>query len=723
MPFRHHPDPEEKLPDWLKPPEGEPAGAEGHDAHTDEPEEKLPDWLTGSGAEYEEAPGFSGDQEDAEVARQVPEPASTDEEAKEPTEPEWLENLQQSYGEESEETEVLPEEEEHPTDLSSEPGLEPMPDEEPQDWSDWTEEPGKEGEEPGTGESDIELDWAKNLPFAEEGEAEEELPIEDAGDFESAPKEEEPQAADAPSWLDEILGGASKRQEGETPNWLEDLQTEAESLPHASAFDTEGIQWASSGDEDQPEEDKAEQKEIPDEFGEDIFGDPDWLKMVRKDTASLPPLTHPPDSDTFISDLEDEEIGLDSIEIPDWLEDESQEAITSPTPIDKEVEEEEPEIKLAPAELPDWLEALRPSKAPKAEPGKAAAPEIKEEEKSQGPLAGLEDVLPPSIPMFSSEMSASQPAEGLHITPTLRTHVALLKEMASKEGQAILPVKRVIPLPQRIQRWVITAVVFLAAFAPLLLGSSLAAVPALTPAAAAAYQTIEGLPSGAPVLVAVEYQLAYSGEMQAVATALLEHMLTKGLQPVFISSQPTGPGLAERLVKDNLNQHAYISQNSYPSPAYLAGDTAALLNFAIDPRGSLPMPLSGGGSRWDQPPLNSIQTITDFAAVLVVADDPDTARAWIEQVQPSLTAGGRPMILAVSAQAAPLMEPYTQSNPPQVSGLVSGLSGAVSYDTSRGGQFVRQYWDAFTWGANIAVLLVLIGGLYNLGRFWLEKRG
>jgi len=773
MPFDPSSEPEE-LPDWLKPPDDGSAGPGGQAAPDEQPEEQLPDWLTGEmpgsdKEEEEETPdwptgeepetGDEGESPDwleairrrAAEDRQLSDPTPNGDTGEEPIEPEWLNQIRQRQQEEAVAEEPALPAEDQTRDISDEPDLDLPQDEEAQDW-DWLTKTPEEGEdELPASEPEFEMDWVtddlssewkeqegapadagfeepEDLPTIEEPVDEE--PVEPIGEELTAEEPESegpavvgPAGGESPSWLDDILDAGSQHDEIEDSNWLEDLQTEAESLPHASAFSTNGLQWASSMEEEQEKENKAGDENIPDEYEENIFGDPDWLKGVRKDNASLPPLTHAPGSDSFISGLEDEEIDLDSIELPEWLEDESQDEITSPTPLD-EAAEEEPDINLAPADLPDWLEALRPSKGAKTEPAEEAVHEkIEEKAKYSSPLDGLEEVLPPSIPIISPETSTAPIAEGLRVTPTQRAHVSVLQEMVADEGRIAPAERRVIPLTQRIQRWVIALVLLLGASVPLLLGIHIVPTPSLTPSALSAYQTIEALPSGAPVLVAVEYQPAYSGEMQAIATALLEHMLTKGMQPVFISTQPTGPGLTERLVKSNLNQHAYIAQNSYPNLGYLSGDTAALLNFATDPRGSLPLPLAGGASRWDQPPLDTIHTIGDFAAVLVLTDDPDTARSWVEQVQPNMASTGRPLIMAASAQAAPLIDPYTQTTPPQGAGLVSGLSGAVSYDAARGGQFSYQYWDAFTWGMNATVLLALFGGLYNLGRAWMERRG
>ena len=67
--------------------------------------------------------------------------------------------------------------------------------------------------------------------------------------------------------------------------------------------------------------------------------------------------------------------------------------------------------------------------------------------------------------------------------------------------------------------------------------------------------------------------------------------------------------------------------------------------------------------------------------VLVITDDADTARGWIEQVQPKLVdpLSPTPMTMVVSAQAEPLVYPSYLPFPKQVDGLVSGIAGGAYF--------------------------------------------
>jgi hypothetical protein len=117
---------------------------------------------------------------------------------------------------------------------------------------------------------------------------------------------------------------------------------------------------------------------------------------------------------------------------------------------------------------------------------------------------------------------------------------------------------------------------------------------------------------------------------------------------------------------------------------------------------------SAGGSQIDQ-----------FAAVVVLTDSPETARAWIEQVQPALN--GKPLFFVVSAQAAPLVQPYVASG--QVNGMVAGLEDAAMYEqlTQRSGN-ASAFLGAYQTGLIVMAVLILVGGILQWVTSFLKNR-
>jgi hypothetical protein len=239
---------------------------------------------------------------------------------------------------------------------------------------------------------------------------------------------------------------------------------------------------------------------------------------------------------------------------------------------------------------------------------------------------------------------------------------------------------------------------------------------------------VNNLQENSHVLVAFEYQPGLSGEMASASAAVIDHLLNQGAIPVIISTQPTGPGLAEIFLQSTQGQHYLITSGGYVNLGYISGGTAALLNFAADPRAAVPMQGEDGSSLWDQPPLNNIRSIRDFSMVLVITDDPDTARGWIEQVQPLLVDPLDPqrktfLAMVVSAQAEPLIFPYYLTTPKQVDGLVSGVTGGAYYENTINQDILaRKYWDPFSAGLSIAIMIIVFGGGFNLIRSLISSR-
>lgn len=367
----------------------------------------------------------------------------------------------------------------------------------------------------------------------------------------------------------------------------------------------------------------------------------------------------------------------------------------------------ESEEAISPGELPSWLQALRPGGSfPKEDtrsgemlPGAAEA---------AGPLAGLSDVLPaePDLaqigkpPVFSTR---------LDITENQRLHAAALKRLIDEESKPTEDESRRAVGPTRVLNLVMGAALLLSVVFPLLTQSRSVVRPesGLFPEAGNVYDLIDVLPAGAAVLIAFEVQPATFGEITPLASAVLDHLLDRQAALVFISTQPTGPGLAEKLLQDQLGEMPNVATGDYVNLGYLSGGMAALRSFINDPRGAT---LSDSqADAWQN--LESIDQIGDFGLVVVISSGAEEARAWVEQSAGALPGG---LLAVTSQQANPLLRAYLQSDPLTLRGLVSGVQGAALYERMRAREGLGSaYWDAYSFGLGAIVLLILLGGLYG----------
>lgn len=752
MSFDRPSDPENDVPDWLKGLEPEedaadfqaesaevPAWMEDDDAQRsrETSEGEVPDWLEKIREQEKSV------DEDEEV--EPPDTGSLSPEDKKDT-ADWLEKIRVQYARDTGQLE-LPEEysdadttgdymeriqalkqKDQPSDAPSDDdnwlgdmmGEQPEePDADDSGWGMSSEEISAAKTPSGIWEEDETLDkddsagpdWLTGLPTMDS----------ERPSRASSGKTEE-QEDDRPDWLQDKAPVAAPTQEDEpaltpsdeeSPDWLGSISKETPTEPTKGASPISDAAAAEGVDE--------EFTDLPGESGEGSL--PNWLENLKFSPDDSKPGIGA--EDMSIEDYAGEDVSsmlFEAEDLPDWLSAEAPEAVeedipepvTAPPPLPPAEGDED----IAPAELPSWLQAMRPIEAVtasiseeeerRAEPG---------EEERIGPLAGLSDVLPaePHIVQFGSR---SVPVTGFQLSPAQKQYTNILKSMVDAEA-AVPPVaRRQVALPQQVLRWTIALLLMMIVFIGTLADSDLFALPetGMPAEQSAVVSQIESLPQGSRVLLAFEYQPGFTGEMEVAAFAVINHLLMRGASLEVVSTQATGPDIADRFLSTKFNRYPQIAAGQYVNLGYISGGGAGLLNFAANPNAAT------------NP--TTAQNIRDFAMVLVITDDPDLARIWVEQVQPFLdptnSGNGTPLIMVVSAQAEPLVYPFYQSNPRQVTGIISGIVGGAYYEhvvnqVAAEQGTAQDYWFAY----NIALLIavVLIGGisLINLGGAVLRK--
>jgi len=403
-----------------------------------------------------------------------------------------------------------------------------------------------------------------------------------------------------------------------------------------------------------------------------------------------------------------------SMETHDWLSKLNPEQVTEKNAVTTEGQADSGNLEAA--ELPSWVQAMRPVES--VLESKTAAVVENQVTEQTGPLAGLSGVLPskPGLgllrkhPAYSTKLQVST---GQH-----RYATALDRLIAGETNPRTPKTTRV--HSSQLLRWSITVLLFLAIGLPFVFGANKNGVQ-IAPATllgssdqGASSKLIDGLSGNIPVLVVFDYDPALSGELEAVAAPIMDRLLAKGNPLALISTSPTGPILAEHFLQTTplVKEHQYQSGNQYVNLGYLAGGPAGILYFADSPTEAVMVTMDGQPAQWGTGPLQGIQKLSDFAAVIILTENADTGRNWIEQAGPHL--GNSPMLMVVSAQAEPMIRPYFDSG--QLKGLVSGLSDAKIYEQSNQSlgpthQFGLdyQYWDSFSVGMLVAELLIIVG--------------
>lgn len=393
----------------------------------------------------------------------------------------------------------------------------------------------------------------------------------------------------------------------------------------------------------------------------------------------------------FVGDSDSDESG----EIPSWLNDA---LIEESSPEDQEIEE--------PFEIPD--EQLTQKDIQKTPSSLESA----------GPLAGLSGVLS-AEPGVARIRKPGAYSTKIRVTESQQEHVELLQSLLENEGTP-KPLPKKSPISQQhILRWGIAIVLLLAIFWSILFSEEQLALPIYDEGSSEVNRLINQLPENARVLVGFDYEPGLTDELDTTALPVFNHLMNQGALFTFISTSPNGPILAERFIHSGRIENEYINGLDYANLGYIPGGAAGIISFIENPPGTTPYSIDGLAV-WETetgeplPPVVGINQITDYEMIILLVDDPDLARIWIEQLTPYITDPQTltSLVLITSAQLEPVVRPYYESIPQPVNGLVVGLRGGAAYSRLIGGdQLPGKFWDAFGMGTFVAALLILVGGL------------
>lgn len=516
--------------------------------------------------------------------------------------------------------------------------------------------------------------------------------------------------------------------------------------------------------EDLPEE-TAEKAEMPDEL--EAIPDLDWLNQ------SLEPAAEPETSEEYslesldwlkqedgespeqpVAPERDESTTPDAL--PEWIfgseeseteKDISTEIFGAVSASGHEIFSEEiPSSEDEPT--PDWLKGIEESKAP-GKPRSESVPSMEEDQfpewleeiqtaettssekvvdteeidiELSGPLAGYQGVLPGK----DAVMHYTKPplyTSTLQVTEKQRIYSTLFDTMIAEEKKADEKATGKVSVPPQILRLFVGILMIGLVIIALLFDGKAAILPALYPAENVTFfNTVQSLSSpdaSSRILVGLDYEAALSGEVGTAAAAVMQDLMAGNTDLVFVSINPTGPALASDLVaRANQAVPEYSSGDHVINLGYLPGGATALAGFAASPSQAAPGSIDNK-LIWSSGALQGIDSIADFSAVLLLTDNADNARSWIEQIDTA--ARETPFLLVSSAQAAPALQPYVQSG--QLTGMISGLNGAAAYQqlSQNPSDRLSGYWDAYQFGMLLIAVLMILGAVYYSIKYLVVK--
>ena len=363
---------------------------------------------------------------------------------------------------------------------------------------------------------------------------------------------------------------------------------------------------------------------------------------------------------------------------------------------------------IEPGAIPSWVKAMRPVELT---PGDVQAQkEADRRFEDSGPLAGIRGILPGS----DVEFNYSQPSVKENRETSL-TNISLFENILKIETE-----EKKVPIYKRsktsnVVRWIIAVILLLVVVLIQVGGNPPDLLPKNLPEETMTFfRSVSSLSQGANILLVLDYDPAYSGEIEVAANAPISLMMVKQANLFTLSTAPTNLFLADNLLKSVglTNPSAaekYVTREKYQVLGYLPGGQSGMQNLLQDFKGSLPVGLNLEKTI-EMTSLSGIKTLNDFDAVMILTDNPDTARTWVEQVGPSLT---KPAIwMVVSSQVIALVRPYVRSN--QIDGLISGVYGAASFE-----QIIQQpgaaaqIWNGYYTALLLSMVMIIAGGFVN----------
>jgi len=218
-------------------------------------------------------------------------------------------------------------------------------------------------------------------------------------------------------------------------------------------------------------------------------------------------------------------------------------------------------------------------------------------------------------------------------------------------------------------------------------------------------------------LVSFDYSTGTQGEMQPLAEAILGRLRGQGMRVILMSLEPEGATLAQTV----LDQRNEPYGEDVVNLGYMPGQMMAVraltsgqkqlstiadyqqgLTFASDER-----------ANWQD-----VKNMQQVDVIVTLADNPATARWWIEQMQMAAPAdnGEQYLLGATSAVAEPFLQPYRSTG--QLDGLIAGINGAAAIEAGRR-QFgpARQMLDSQSIAHLLIIILIAAGTIAG----WMPK--
>ncbi|MFN3928991.1 MAG: hypothetical protein ACK4OK_05090 [Thermoflexus sp.] len=325
------------------------------------------------------------------------------------------------------------------------------------------------------------------------------------------------------------------------------------------------------------------------------------------------------------------------------------------------------------AEMPEWLQALQPVSEEEIEAPSEALPPVEQAVvETQGPLAGLVDVLPLNLRVAEIQGPAArlraEPA------PELLTRAQAWQSLLD-QGLTFLVGERVAEparagLGAALERWLLFALLLGALILGLYWPLPFFQTALLSPPVDF-LSALDQAPPGGIALVAVDYGPDRAAELEVYLQRVLERLTARGVRVLTVSLSPWGAAQAAQVVQARPDYGERVVHLGY-----YPGQEMGVVRLLTQPINQLGVDYRGQSLRefpiardFEEGPLAARLNL-----VVLITGSSDALRGWIQQIH-GILPPEVPRIAAVGANLAPYVAPYRESG--QLQAVAVGLRDAL----------------------------------------------
>jgi hypothetical protein len=232
-----------------------------------------------------------------------------------------------------------------------------------------------------------------------------------------------------------------------------------------------------------------------------------------------------------------------------------------------------------------------------------------------------------------------------------------------------------------------------------------------------AYDFINTLPEGSPVIIGFDYEPGNEIDLNPQAIGLFHQFAAKKLKVVALSSFPPTPLFAEQTLKVLEEQYGYKYGEDYVNLGYYAGAESTYAAFAEKPLSIFPKDYRGNSTA-TLPIMQNIKGLGDFKLAVTLNDGPADGITIEGMIRQANMAYKVPLLIGCTPVMSASNFQYVQSG--QALGMLIGLSGAAEYEilTGHPGPGVKGM-DSQSVAHMLIIAFVILG---NTGYFITKSR-